>query len=475
MRYRWAWSCCIAMLLPLFGEAMAQIIPVKTVPIAEGDQFTFLPSANRGMANVSIALDDTLFDPFVNPAKGSRVGRGFYFGSPSLYSLSRNGGDGSTLPIGAIVRRGSTFAGTAFAVQELSPGGGESGIPQPLALGASSLAPGSATQVPHTNTYAFASLGHTLARSDLSFAGSVMWSRLSGVDGVDLLYPGAQKVDQLGDAVNLRFGLLKRWQGERSFEALVVHNRYATTHDVSFLEFFWDPARRQPIATSRVEHNYDRTHLWGLQLQYQRPIGDSGWRVGAMLTGNRTTHPTMPTLGLMNLAGDPGTSTAYDAGIGLSRSLNATTAGIDAIYEPIWSRGNDGDNESHYRFSNSIVRAGVRHDFELTPTSTFQLQFGMQARAIRYARETSVALQTPTRSHQRWTEWTHTWATSLRLSEFQVHYQWRLTSGVERLGFPEVIFGPQTLDVSFFPVTPQLTMLPMRVTTQQLSITVPIR
>jgi hypothetical protein len=310
----------------------------------------------------------------------------------------------------------------------------------------------------------------------------VMWSRLSGVDGVDLLYPGAESVNQLGDAVNLRVGLLKQWLGgggkERSLEAIVVHNRYATTHDVSYLEFFWDPATRQPVPNPHVDHNYDRTHLWGLHLQYQRPIGDSGWRVGAVLTGNRTTHPTLSTLGVMNVAHDPGTSAAYNVGVGLSRSLNRTTVGVDALYEPIWSRGPDGTTENRYRFSNAIVRSGVRRDFQLpNPTSVFQLQFGMQARIIRYARDEYDALQTPRRSYQRWNEWTHTWATSLRMSEFQVHYQWRLTSGVERLGLPDTFFGTRAIpiDDSFFPFAPQLTMLPVRVTTQQLSITVPIR
>ena len=53
--------------------AQAQVIPIKTVPLAAGDQFRIFPSQNLGMGRVSIAVDDPLLDPFVNPAKGSRL------------------------------------------------------------------------------------------------------------------------------------------------------------------------------------------------------------------------------------------------------------------------------------------------------------------------------------------------------------------------------------------------------------------
>src|SRR5690242_13689818 len=67
----------------------AQIIQVKTLPIADGDQWRLFPSANAGIGDVSIALRDSLLDPFGNPAKGSRLKahtRGLVFGSPSVYS-----------------------------------------------------------------------------------------------------------------------------------------------------------------------------------------------------------------------------------------------------------------------------------------------------------------------------------------------------------------------------------------------------
>ena len=48
--------------------AHAQLITVKSAPIADGGQFAFQPSANLGMGALSIALADSSLDPFTNPA-----------------------------------------------------------------------------------------------------------------------------------------------------------------------------------------------------------------------------------------------------------------------------------------------------------------------------------------------------------------------------------------------------------------------
>src|SRR3954469_12500690 len=100
----------------------AQIIQVKTLPIADGDQWRLFPSANAGIGDVSIALRDSLLDPFGNPAKGSRLKahtRGLVFGSPSVYSMSKHAGGGQTLPVGGIKRFGSMFGGVAVAIQQI--------------------------------------------------------------------------------------------------------------------------------------------------------------------------------------------------------------------------------------------------------------------------------------------------------------------------------------------------------------------
>src|SRR5687768_3542085 len=86
----------LAALSPLAGTAAAQVISVKTVPVVESEQFGFFPSANLGMGGVSIALADSLLDPFVNPATAARLRGSLFFGSPTFFWTSRLSGGGST-------------------------------------------------------------------------------------------------------------------------------------------------------------------------------------------------------------------------------------------------------------------------------------------------------------------------------------------------------------------------------------------
>lgn len=55
------------------GSVSAQLIPVKTAPVATGSQFRVVPGDRYGMGGVSIAVRDLLGDAFVNPAKAARL------------------------------------------------------------------------------------------------------------------------------------------------------------------------------------------------------------------------------------------------------------------------------------------------------------------------------------------------------------------------------------------------------------------
>src|SRR5205823_11728662 len=107
------------LLVALAGPASAQLISIKTVPIAQGDQFDIFPSNNFGMGGVSIALVDTLLDPFINPAKGARLGSARFLSAPTVYSISQQAGGGRTLPFATIAQSGVWFGGLALAVQEV--------------------------------------------------------------------------------------------------------------------------------------------------------------------------------------------------------------------------------------------------------------------------------------------------------------------------------------------------------------------
>jgi hypothetical protein len=487
-------------LLPC-GGAAAQLISIKTVPVAEGDQFGFFPSANLGMAGVSIALSDTLLDPFANPAKASRLRGTYFFGSPSFYSVSSNAGSGRTLPLGAFAHRGSSFGGVALAVQEVSGPRREFGFESVLSVDPLTGAELPTTPQTRTNQYAVAMLGRSLPESGVSFGASVFWSGLSAMDGVDLLYAGSQSIKQFGQALDFRVGLLKEWAGDRSLEAVVVHNRFAMTHDVTYLDFFWDPNVRQALPRQRLEHNPDRTNTWGLHLQYQRPLVDSTRRIGGIFTANRMSHPKIPNYEIMSIPRDPGYSSAFNLGLGLSETDGPVTFGIDAIIEPIWSHTwadaaepvptSSGGTipaggktiENRFRFLNGILRAGLSRDFKLdAPESSLRAQGGVQLRAIGYHLDQySHVLSAGREQNESWTEWTYAFGTSLRFPEFEVHYRWRSTTGTGRPGLAGSVGvqdrALQAAGARNFLIAPagELALAPVRVTTHAFSVSLPLR
>src|SRR4029079_1855403 len=61
-----------------------------------------------------------------------------------------------------------------------------------------------------TNRYAFATLGRRVANG-FSFAGSVMYSDLHRLDGVDQLYAGSQSIAQHGGDLDGRVGGARDW------------------------------------------------------------------------------------------------------------------------------------------------------------------------------------------------------------------------------------------------------------------------
>ncbi|HET7374980.1 MAG TPA: hypothetical protein VFJ20_16440 [Gemmatimonadaceae bacterium] len=503
--------CCLTVVSPLVWRLTAQLIQVKTLPIADGDQWRIFPSANSGMGDVSIALADSLLDPFVNPAKGSRMrpkSGGAFFGSPAFYSVSQNAGGGRTFPVGGILRSGSTFGAIAFAYQEIDDvNSNRQFTPPPPVLRGVDGSPVTIDEPSRQNQFAFASIGRVFAGHDLSVAGGVQWSRLHDIDGVDLLYAGSAGIDQHGNAVDARLGVTKDWvtrTGTRTAEAILLRNGFDMTHDVTWADQVWDANTRTFTTRARVDHNLDRTDTWGLHLGYSQPAADSGWRVGAIATANLMSHPKLPDYQIARVAvipWDPGHTAAYDLGVGVSKVHGPTTLGFDAIFEPIathtWGEAHgptptqsggtipDGGKttENHFRFSNSIVRGGVGHDLDLGSQQTLRLQLGIALRSIDYSlRQLDHVAEAERRQHEHWTEWTRTWGLGLHFSDLEIRYAGRRATGTGRPGIlPSggVIFdAPVALsagsNILAAPTGP-LTLTGVAVTTHQISVSLPIR
>jgi hypothetical protein len=387
---------CLIVCVAFARPAVAQLISLKTVPVAAGDQFLIYPSENLGMGGVAIALDDPLFDPFVNPAKGSRVGPSQFFALPTYYSISGNAGSGRTVSAGSFFGAQRVFGGAVVSLQQLKRGEQFFG-PVPMLELVQVVPPNALSRQSATNKYAFLTLGTKLA-GDVAVAASASLSDLGAMDGVEHLYALAADIEQAGHTEDFRVGVTKQLRGGRTLEALALHSRFKMTHDVTYVDWVLvDSTTGQWEQQARLETNVDRTNTWGLHLGYVQPVGTAGWRVGGVLTGNRKSHPQIPNYELVNIPRDPGHSTAFDIGVGIANVTGPTTFGMDVIYEPArsstWANAAapvptaSGDTipmggrtvENEFRFSNALVNMGVAR--EVGPAA---FQLGLQIRAYDY-------------------------------------------------------------------------------------------
>ncbi len=500
-----------ALSLCFIRPADTQVIPVRATPIAQGDQFQIFPSANLGMGSVSIALEDPVQDPFVNPATAARLQGSRFFSSPTVYSITQGAGGGRSLPLALLARRADWYGGLALALQQVDPSrapgaGGFVAVPDVLPPpGALPGVPSSAPRA-HGNRFAFGMIGRSISSRNFSLGASVLWNGLHAVDGVDLLYASSRRLGQSGHALDLRIGALKEWHGERgarSLEAIVLHNRFAATHDVTYADPFWDPVTLQVREQARLERNLERTNTWGLQLGFKTPIGAPGWRIGWLAIANRSSHPKVPNYDLANVPKvprEPGRTSAYNLGVGVSKVDGPTRFGLDVVYEPIasytWSEADArlvttaggtipaGGKavENRFRFSNARFRIGVDEVLRLKSTGkTAAFQLGLMLHSIKYrlAQRDNVQLlrRTVTTS---WVEWTPTWGLSLRLPTVELRYQGRATKGASRPQFfPNFGFGVlRVADESIIGPPPfggAALMTDVSTVTHQISLSLPLR
>src|SRR5438046_10517093 len=107
------------------------------------------------------------------------------------------------------------------------------------------------------------------------------------------------------------------------------------THEVTFLDVFWDPGTQQFFQSSRLERNRDFSKRWGVQAKYERPLAASEWRIGWLATFNRISQPNTPNSAVLNIPQDPGRATADALGGGVSRPSGPAVSGMAAVSQPI--------------------------------------------------------------------------------------------------------------------------------------------
>jgi hypothetical protein len=450
---------CAILIAAVPNVAAAQVIAPRTVPVLIGQQFDILPSHRAGMASVSIALDDTLIDPFVNPAKASRVRYALFSVAPFFYSASNTNGGASTFPVSGVGRFGesSWSAGGLFALQSLD---------RMRLTGNQPLSERTAA-----NQYMMGILSKRFG--ELAIGASAYFADLGAEEGIDLLYSGSDRIQQAGHAADVRIGMTKDWGGHRSFEALIVRSQFDMTHDVHYPALIeWQPPNRQIPIPERQEHNRDRTTTWGAHSEYSQAIGSEGWRVGWLATANRLSHPKIPDYRIrevITVPRDPGHTWAYNVGFGLAKLAGQSSFGFDVILEPMFSTtwaealgdtvtrsgaplrrgGHTVDNRM--RFSNALLRFGIGHDNPIGKDSseTFGFQFGLGVQSIRYRLKQWDRLQETARTQdEHWMEWSPTFGLKYRGRAFDAGYTFTLTCGAGGSCMPSCFFCAGGDDVS---------------------------
>ncbi len=471
----------VALLLFLPAVAQAQLISVRSVPVATTEQFLVVPSQNLGMGGVSIAYDDPSLDPFINPAKGGRLRGVYLFSSPVFGNITENNGSVRTLPLGALLGSARWFGGMSLAVQQLS------GPERPdfirwrpaidVAWNSSSLL----ADQNRNNLYAAGLIGTKFGGTGISLAAGVSWAGLKAMHGVDFLYSNSSRLDQSGHIVDYRIGLLREKSRQPSFELLLLHNQIRMTHDIYYDSWFWGrPATRE----------LDQTNTWGLHMGSLVPFGKKASRAGVIFTVNRKSHPKIPNYELMNIPRDPGNTWAFNFGAGLALANDSGAVAMDLIFEPIWSntwadaaepvttdRGviipaGGKTVENYFHFTNWLARVGV----SLKDNKTFSFQMGLQARFINYRLEQTNFINETRRSQKEfWAEWTPSLGFRLNFSSIQIRYSGRLTAGTGQPGVASRGFPETAADASSnFILAPSgsLTLQEAVVLTHQISVAV---
>lgn len=484
----------VGMLTVCVQQAHAQLISLKTVPVATGDQFLLFPSNNLGMGSVSIAVDDSIADPFSNPAKGAFISEPHLFASPTYYHVSDGAGAAGALPVGILFRSSRVFGGGMLSLQQVKQGDWFQrwwGVPEVLP-------PNALRSQSATNKYASFMFGASLP-GDVALGVGTFLADLNAIDGVEHLYANSAAIEQGGSLKDVRVGAMKTFEGGRTLEGLLLFRRFHMRHDVTYVD--WLPI--DTIAWSqdyeiREEENLDVTDTWGVHLAYVQPIGTRGWRIGGTLTGNWKSHPKIPNYEIMNIPRDPGTSTAFDLGVGIAKVMGPTTFGIDIVYEPAGSdtwaeaegpvetvsgdtlRAGEKTVENAFSFSNAFVNVGVTR--KVGPAA---FQFGLGLRSYDYHLDQWNHVEEDTRREdEQWMEWVPSWGARVSLGDLEIRYAGRVTTGTGRpgVGWSGGWFGraePAMADaggndILLAPSGP-LTLQDVTVMTHQFSVSVPIR
>lgn len=466
--------CTLVGLLGITLIAAAQTVQIKTVPILASDQFNLVPSFRQDMGHVSIAVPDSIQDPFINPGKAWTTRsswflcikrEGWRFNQETAYRQNSNARYTSSEESSSSAALLSVPVGGYFTGQWIYGGG-------MVALQQISNVNTSKDNFKAANVPITLFGGLRLPGSDLAVGAGVSHIRINGVDGVYLLYPNATRLRQHGHASQYRLGLSKRWGDRRLYSLSGMRYLYRLTQ-----------------STNDVT-NQDEHQGWLLQTDYIHTV-TPGWSVAGLLTADWRYHPKIPEYPLANIPRDPGHTQALQIGLGCKWQNSSTLLGIDLIYEPIdvktWAEAateittwdkqvyHKGDKtmRNDYQFRNRLLRSGMQYRI----SRTVQLASGAQIRFYEYDYYQNDFInrsETTAKPQRAWTETTWSGGLTLHLAHVNLTYNVRLLSGTGLLErqwlwrwFGEVDFAKADFII---PPTVQLNVTPVTYVTQWLGV-----
>lgn len=429
-------SSVFVYLLFLNLSIYAQLISVKSIPVATGDQFLIFPSKNLSMAGVNIGIEDKWFDVFNNPANESLENNIDIFVLPTFYNTSGNLGGAYTTPITVFLKNNDWFGTASFALQNHK---GASITSNTWGRNPRNIR----TNRNNSNVYGRVSLGTVLTASNWRVGLSLFISSLNAVGGVDLLYNNSSSIEQEGSIYEFRGGMYYK-NKTTVFEAVALYNIFNMKHTV---EYSWPPITSSFIRPTEI--NKDKTNTWGLHLKYREKPNDKNMTIGAVATFNYKNHPKIPNYEIMNIPRDPGNSWCFNFGLGIGVKKETTKLGIDLIYEPIWSNTwvatdeliiiENGPSilpgqktiENDFVFNNIIARIGYSTQIQM-----LNLSGGLEIynRSYSLAQENFID-QSLRNQEEDWAEYTWSWGAELNFTYFDLKYTGHIITGA---GIPAI-------------------------------------
>jgi hypothetical protein len=496
LRTSLAWPLFALALLP--AGLTGQNITLKTVPIPTGEQFLLFPSLRLGMGGVFIALDDPVAAPFANPARRLAAGRGRVYATPTFYGETNGSVGGRSLPISSLFAGERLHGGFAIALQQVND---ESRRFTPVFEGGGRTLLDNA----RNNTYLFGTVGGRVGERT-SVGASVFQAELGAVDGVNLLYAQASGIAQDGALTELRLGFTHDLGEERRLEGTLTNTRLDMTHDVHYVEWRWEcdprvpaqppqPICNAPTVRSWDELNEDRTVTWGTNLRFSQPI-DEVSRVGFLFAASTKDHPKIPNYNIVNIPRDPGNSTVFNLGAGVSHQEGPVSAGLDVIFEPgrshTWAfadtltRLPSGDTlrpgektvDNEFSFRNASIGLGVQREGE-----RYGFQLGLRLRQISYSLDQQNFLAERVRkTDESWMEWVPTWGALAKMGALELRYTGRFTAkGFQPIGIPFFVRGVEDVAAAAEPgvdfvvgATEPVNMPEYRVTVHRITLSMPL-